>query len=76
MTANPPLEPKRLLPALLRFSEEGAPPACRSQALRYIRFCMDRQQSSDPAVHQLAVRPLPRGGVLLPLFSRVRQAFG
>ena len=55
MTASPPLQPRRLLPALLRYADEGAPSAARTHAQRYVQFCMQRLQSSDPAVHQLAV---------------------
>ena len=55
MTASPPLQPRRLLPALLRYADEGAPTAARTHAQRYVQFCMQRLQSSDPAVHQLAV---------------------
>lgn len=55
MAASPALEPRRLLPALLRCAEEGSAPACRAHALRYVRFCIQGQQSEDPSIHQLAV---------------------
>ena len=57
MGAHPPLEPRRLLPALLRWGEAGAPAAARAQALRYIQFCIARLASTDAAVHNLAVSP-------------------
>jgi len=63
--AQPPLEPRRLLPALLRLGEPGAPAAARADALRYVRFCVGRLRSTDAAVHNLAARaracPCPRG---------------
>lgn len=33
---------RRLLPALLRLGETGAPAATRAQALRYVHFALDR----------------------------------
>jgi hypothetical protein len=35
---------RRLLPALLRLGEAGAPAATRAQALRYVHFALDRLQ--------------------------------
>ena len=58
ITASPALQPKRLLPALLRYAAKGAPRACRVQTLRYLTFCLENLLSEDPAIHQLAVRPL------------------
>lgn len=55
MVAQPPLDPRRLLPALLRWGEVGAPAAARVHALRYVQFCIARLSSTDPAVHNLAV---------------------
>ena len=60
VAAHPPLAPRRLLPALLRFGEPGAPQGPRAEALRYVRFCMVRLQSQDLALHNLAVRWLIR----------------
>ena len=57
MTASPSLEPKRLLPALLRYAAKGAPEACRAHTLRYIDHCLNHLLSEDPAIHQLAVSP-------------------
>ncbi|KAL4423908.1 hypothetical protein ABPG75_001209 [Micractinium tetrahymenae] len=52
---QPPLEPRRLLPALLHFGEPGSSAAGRAEALKYVRFCISRLDSEDPAVHNLAV---------------------
>lgn len=47
---------RRLLPALLHFGEPGGGGAGgRAHALKYVRFCMHRLGSEDPAVHNLAV---------------------
>ena len=61
LTASPALEPKRLLPALLRYAAKDAPRACRTHTLRYLDFCLRHLLSEDPAIHQLAVSPLPQG---------------
>ncbi|KAI3432414.1 hypothetical protein D9Q98_003968 [Chlorella vulgaris] len=62
MDAQPPLEPRRLLPALLHFGEEGGDVAAdRAEALKYVRFCLHRLDSQDPAVHNLAVALLSFG---------------
>ena len=57
MTASPALEPKRLLPALLRYAAKGVPDACRAHTLRYIDYCLHHLVSEDPAIHQLAASP-------------------
>ena len=46
---------RRLLPALLHFGEPGGSPEGRGEALKYVRFCMHRLGSEEPAVHNLAV---------------------
>lgn len=45
----------RLLPALLRFGEEGAPETGRRTTLRYVEHCITRLELDDPAVHHFAV---------------------
>eukprot|EP00884_Botryococcus_braunii_P001644 jgi/Botrbrau1/11480/Bobra.0360s0007.1 len=52
---QPPLEPRRLVPALLRCGEAGAPPLMRQEAIRYVDFCIRHLASTDPAIHNLAV---------------------
>ena len=47
--------PCRLLPALLRFAEEDAPPECQAHALRFVEFCIHHLENDDPAIHHLAV---------------------
>jgi hypothetical protein len=55
--ASPPLDPRRLLPALMRIAEEAGPVPSKLQeeALRYVEHCISKLDSSDPAVHNLAV---------------------
>jgi vacuolar protein sorting-associated protein 18 len=53
--ASPPLDSRRLLPALLHLAERTAPPAARAEALRYVRHCVDRQGCVDTAVHNFIV---------------------
>ena len=48
-------ECRRLLPALLRFGEEGAQERWRAEAMRYVEFCLTHLRSHDAALHQLAV---------------------
>lgn len=52
---QPPLEPRRLLPALLNFGEPGSHAAGQREALKYVRFCISRLGSEDLAIHNLAV---------------------
>ncbi len=59
VAASPPLDPRRLMPALMR--AEGRelhqrPRAPQADALRYVQFCISRLGSTDPTVHNLAVR--------------------
>ena len=58
IAASPPLDPRRLMPALMR--AEGGDPHARprtpqAEALRYVQFCIARLGSTDPTVHNLAV---------------------
>ncbi|KAK9814445.1 hypothetical protein WJX72_006013 [[Myrmecia] bisecta] len=55
MTGVPALDPRRLLPALMRFGEVAASAECQAEALRYVHHCIGRLQTTDPAVHNLAV---------------------
>lgn len=55
LSCHPPLEPRRLLPALLRLGDASAHAPTRRQALRYLEFALDRLQCQDGAVAALAV---------------------
>ncbi|KAG2496729.1 hypothetical protein HYH03_005142 [Edaphochlamys debaryana] len=51
---RPPLDPRRLLPALLRYGEPGSPPAARQHVLRYIEYAIGVLGTTDGVVHNLA----------------------
>ncbi|KAK9789373.1 hypothetical protein WJX73_010275 [Symbiochloris irregularis] len=79
IAAQPPLESRQLLPALLRWGEVGASAHGRAQALRYVQFCLGRLGSVEPAIHNLAVA-LYCGeadeGPLLQYLASARDPFG
>lgn len=54
ISTRPPLDPRRLIPALLRFGQPGASPDGRQAVLRYVAYAMDVIGSQDSAVHDLA----------------------
>ncbi|KAJ9515226.1 hypothetical protein QJQ45_002352 [Haematococcus lacustris] len=54
IAARPPLEPRLLIPALLRFVEPGASAAGRAAVLRYVEYALEVLKSQDKAVHNLA----------------------
>ena len=45
------------MPALMRLEDAPQARASRAVALRYVQFCVERLGSTDPTVHNLAVRP-------------------
>ncbi|KAF8061305.1 VPS18 [Scenedesmus sp. PABB004] len=47
ISAGASLDPRALLPALVRFAEPGTPRARREEALRYISFAIDQLQCDD-----------------------------
>ncbi|KXZ53919.1 hypothetical protein GPECTOR_6g837 [Gonium pectorale] len=52
---RPPLDPRRLLPALLRYGEPESEPAARRHVLRYVEFAIEALGTTDIVVHNLAV---------------------
>lgn len=55
MSALPALQPRRLMPALMR-SGNGSELCCsHADALRYVEFCLSQLSSTDTTVHNLAV---------------------
>jgi hypothetical protein len=55
IAAAPPLDPRRLLPALLPLAAPGAPPAARAEALRYAQHAASRLGCADAALHDFIV---------------------
>jgi len=47
------LNPKHLIPALLRFQVES--PDGKHQAVRYLRYCVDKLHNTDPVIHNYLV---------------------
>eukprot|EP00249_Psilotum_nudum_P014604 c24909_g1_i1 orf=639-3668(-) len=52
MTASN-LNPRRLIPALMRYSSEPHTQDEPHEAVKYLEFCIQRQQNEDSAVHNL-----------------------
>ncbi|EFJ45682.1 hypothetical protein VOLCADRAFT_105888 [Volvox carteri f. nagariensis] len=44
---RPPLDPRRLLPALLRYGEPDSPPMARRHVLRYVEFAIEELGATD-----------------------------
>jgi len=78
--SSPALDPRRLLPAVLHLADATAPRAARDEALRYVRHCVTRLGSGDPALHDFAIALLvlePESeGALLEHLSSSRDALG
>ncbi|GLI64360.1 hypothetical protein VaNZ11_007601 [Volvox africanus] len=55
ISQRPPLDPRRLLPALLRYGEPHSPPMERQCVLRYVEFAIEELGTTDSVVHNLAV---------------------
>ncbi|CAM6102948.1 unnamed protein product [Calypogeia fissa] len=51
MAAN--LKPRRLVPALMRYANGHPPKDEANAAIRYLEFCVQRQQNEDSAIHNL-----------------------
>nr|ATA62870.1 putative zinc ion binding protein [Hesperocyparis bakeri] len=51
VTSN--LNPRRLIPALMRYSSEPHTKDEAHEAIKYLEFCVQRLQNEDPAVHNL-----------------------
>lgn len=47
IAAGSSLDPRQLLPALVRFGEPGTPLAKREQVMRYVGFALDQLHCSD-----------------------------
>eukprot|EP00163_Fabomonas_tropica_P023207 TRINITY_DN40509_c0_g1_i1.p1 TRINITY_DN40509_c0_g1~~TRINITY_DN40509_c0_g1_i1.p1 ORF type:complete len:911 (+),score=256.88 TRINITY_DN40509_c0_g1_i1:23-2734(+) len=52
----PFLEPRKLLPALMRYSEAKNPAdETQNQAIRYLQHCVKKLQNKDPAIHNYLI---------------------
>lgn len=60
--AGPALDPRQLLPALVRFGEPGTAPSKREQVLKYVAFAMEQLRCTDRWVEAIApIRPASMG---------------
>eukprot|EP00210_Caulerpa_lentillifera_P005686 g5438.t1 len=55
ISQQPSLDPRRLLPGLVSFAEEGSHPDSLNHALRFIEFSINTLQCQDSAIHNLAI---------------------
>lgn len=55
MAASPALDPRRLMPALMRAGEGSELSSSQADVLRYVEFCLSQLSSTDATVHNLAV---------------------
>ncbi|KAL8806408.1 MAG: hypothetical protein Q9200_005040 [Gallowayella weberi] len=48
---HPDLNPRKLIPALLNYNKDNNIPLPKNQAARYLNYCINQLQSTDPAIH-------------------------
>ncbi|KAL8710975.1 MAG: hypothetical protein Q9220_004574 [cf. Caloplaca sp. 1 TL-2023] len=68
------LDPRKLIPALLNYNQGNTIPLNKNQAARYLNFCINQLQSTDPAVHNTlisiyAAHPSPSETALMSYLS-------
>ncbi|GAX74136.1 hypothetical protein CEUSTIGMA_g1585.t1 [Chlamydomonas eustigma] len=79
ITAKPPLDARRLIPAMIKFCDEASSPEGRRHALRYVEFAIEQLGCEDSSVHNLAVALhslAPDEASLLSYLSRARDLLG
>ncbi|KAL6061226.1 tethering complex subunit [Balamuthia mandrillaris] len=56
ISARTPLNPRKLIPALMRYDKSKNPEGERQdQAIRYLEHCVNKLQNDDPAVHNYLI---------------------
>ena len=68
------LNPRKLIPALLNYNQDTSVPLSKNQAARYLNFCINQLQSTDPAVHNTLISiyasdPSPSESALMSYLS-------
>ncbi|KAL8927938.1 MAG: hypothetical protein Q9208_002013 [Pyrenodesmia sp. 3 TL-2023] len=68
------LNPRRLIPALLNYNKDNSIPLSKNQAARYLNFCINQLQSTDPAIHNTLIsvyasHPSPSESALITYLS-------
>lgn len=71
---HPDLDARKLIPALLNYSDSNASPLSQNQAARYLHFCINQLHSTDSAVHNTlisiyAAEPSPSESALMSYLS-------
>ncbi|KAL8926778.1 MAG: hypothetical protein Q9172_001654 [Xanthocarpia lactea] len=71
---HPDLNPRKLIPALLNYNKDDAIPLAKNQAVRYLNYCINQLQSTDPAIHNTLIsiyasHPSPSEAALLSYLS-------
>lgn len=59
IACNPPLDARRLLPALMNACEASQDRQLQSYALRFVEHCISQLQCTDTTLHNLAVGVCP-----------------
>lgn len=68
------LNPRKLIPALLNYNKQNSIPLSKNQAARYLNFCINQLQSTDPAIHNTLIsiyasHPSPSESALISYLS-------
>ncbi|KAI4101564.1 MAG: hypothetical protein LQ345_007409 [Seirophora villosa] len=71
---HPDLNPRKLIPALLNYNQDGSIPLAKNQAARYLNYCINQLQSTDPAIHNTLIsiyasHPSPSEAALMSYLS-------
>lgn len=71
---HPDLNARKLIPALLNYNKNNSTPLPKNQAARYLNFCINQLQSTDPAVHNTLISiyasdPSPSESALMSYLS-------
>ncbi|KAL8829478.1 MAG: hypothetical protein Q9170_006150 [Blastenia crenularia] len=71
---HPDLNSRKLIPALLNYNQDHSIPLPKNQAARYLNFCINQLQSTDPAVHNTLISiyasdPSPSESALMSYLS-------
>lgn len=52
---HPDLNPRKFIPALLNYNKDNDIPLAKNQAARYLNYCVNQLQSTDPAIHNTLI---------------------
>ncbi|KAJ1921944.1 tethering complex subunit [Mycoemilia scoparia] len=59
---QPDLEPRKLIPAFVKYEQKAVYNDRRNQAIRYLMFCVQEQKNTDPVVHNYLLTSLAKQG--------------